>query len=76
MESHHIIPVERGSGTFSASVPRLPQHDLESPAFPPEALDITIDTLVAIARYRHGDLAVLLALSRRERDTLNALRVF
>lgn len=49
---------------------------LDSPALPPEALDITIDTLVAIARYRHGDLAVLLALSRRERDTIKALRVF
>ncbi len=49
---------------------------LESSALPPEALDITIDTLVAIAPYRHGDLAVLCALSRRERDTVNALRVF
>ena len=49
---------------------------LDPPALPPEALDITIDTLVAIARYRHGDLAVLRALSRRERDTVNTLRVF
>ncbi len=49
---------------------------LDAPALPPEALGITIDTLVAIARYRHGDLAVLLALSRRQRDTVNALRVF
>ncbi|MDQ2744017.1 MAG: maleylpyruvate isomerase N-terminal domain-containing protein [Chloroflexota bacterium] len=49
---------------------------LDSPTFPPEAIDITIDTLVGIARNRHGDRAVLLALSRRERDTVNALRVF
>jgi len=49
---------------------------LPSPYLPPDALDITIDTLLAIARYRHGDLAVLLALARRERDTISALRVF
>jgi len=49
---------------------------LDAPALPPEALDTTIDALVAIARDRHGDLAVLRALSRRERDTVNTLRVF
>ncbi len=48
---------------------------LDAQGLPTEALDITIATLVAIARYRHGDLAVLRALSRRERDTINALRV-
>jgi uncharacterized protein (TIGR03083 family) len=34
-----------------------------------------IDTLVAVARLRHGDLAVLRALTRRERDPLDALHV-
>ncbi len=49
---------------------------IDPPALPPAALRIAIGTLVEVARYRHGDLAVLRALSRRERDTLNALRVF
>jgi len=49
---------------------------LAPPALPAGALEITIDTLVDIARYRHGNLAVLRALSRHERDTANALRVF
>ena len=35
-----------------------------------------IDTLVELARMRHGDLAVLRALARRERDDIGALRVF
>ncbi len=34
-----------------------------------------IDTLVELARMRHGDLAVLRALARRERDNGSALRV-
>jgi hypothetical protein len=46
------------------------------PTLPPAALQIAISTLVDVARQRHGDLAVLRALSRRERDTLGALRVF
>ena len=36
---------------------------------------VTIDVLVGVARIRHGDLAVLRALARRERDTVEALRV-
>jgi uncharacterized protein (TIGR03083 family) len=48
----------------------------DTPALPDAALQIAVDTLVSVARYRHGDHAVLLALSRRERDTFNALRVF
>jgi hypothetical protein len=35
-----------------------------------------ISTLVQIARLRHGDMAVLRALTRRERDLVQALRVF
>jgi len=31
--------------------------------------------LVGVARIRHGDLAVLRALTRRERDQAQALRV-
>ena len=49
---------------------------LETPALPPDALHITIETLLKVARARHGELAVVRALARRERDTLQALRVF
>jgi len=31
--------------------------------------------LVGVARIRHGDMAVLRALARRERDPVQALRV-
>jgi hypothetical protein len=46
----------------------------------PPALSFTssglvISTLVDIARLRHGDAAVVRALTRRERDTVEALRV-
>ena len=34
-----------------------------------------IDVLVGVARIRHGDMAVLRALARRERDQVQALRV-
>ncbi len=42
---------------------------------PEAALGIAIDVLVAAARERHGDQAVLHALARRERDINHALRV-
>ena len=42
---------------------------------PPGAVAAAIDLLVSAARSRHGDLAVLHALSRRERDDVEALRV-
>ncbi|MFI0983334.1 maleylpyruvate isomerase N-terminal domain-containing protein [Streptomyces sp. NPDC021093] len=42
---------------------------------PDAALSIAVDVLVAAARDRHGDQAVLHALARRERDTTDALRV-
>lgn len=45
------------------------------PDLPPEALRLSIDTLVEVARLKHGDLAVLRALTRRERDQVRALRV-
>jgi len=41
----------------------------------PETGKIAIDALVDVARIRHGDLAVLRALARRERDPVEALRV-
>jgi hypothetical protein len=48
---------------------------LETPAFPDGAIDLAVGTLVDVARFRHGDLAVLRALTRRERDAVSALRV-
>jgi Mycothiol maleylpyruvate isomerase N-terminal domain len=42
---------------------------------PDAALAIAVDVLVAAARNRHGDQAVLHALARRERDVDQALRV-
>jgi hypothetical protein len=50
--------------------------EVDTPQLPTAALDHAIDALVSTARHRHGDLSVLRALSRRERDELNALRVF
>lgn len=44
-------------------------------AAPPRAVAAAVDLLVDAARARHGDLAVLHALSRRERDDAQALRV-
>jgi hypothetical protein len=38
-------------------------------------LDVAIATLIDVAALRHGDLAVLRALVRRERDPDDALRV-
>ena len=49
---------------------------LETPALPGDAYEATIRTLVDIGRARHGDLAVVRALARRERDDVEALRVF
>jgi hypothetical protein len=49
---------------------------IDPPTVPADALDSAIDALVETARHRHGDLQVLRALTRRERDEVNALRVF
>ena len=48
---------------------------LDTPEFPPVAAGLAIDALVGVALLRHGDLAVLRALTRRERDDVEALRV-
>ena len=45
------------------------------PEFPREAYDISIATLIDIARRFRGDLAVVRAMTRRERDDVDALRV-
>ena len=47
-----------------------------TPPADPRAAGMAIGHLVEVARLRHGDRAVLTALSRRERDDLEALRVF
>jgi hypothetical protein len=49
--------------------------EITPPAQPPAATGLVIDTLVAVARIRHGDAATVRALTRRERDTVDALRV-
>jgi hypothetical protein len=46
------------------------------PRLDPAATGLVIETLIAVARERHGDTAVLSALTRRERDAIDALRVF
>ena len=48
---------------------------VEPPPLPSAATGLVIGTLVEVARLRHGDVAVVRALSRRERDTVEALRV-
>lgn len=47
----------------------------ETPTMPPLAMDLATEALVDTARVRHGDVAVMRALTRRERDSLEALRV-
>ena len=49
---------------------------MEPPEFPQLAWDLTFDHFMEVARLRHGDNAVLMALSRRERDAAEALRIF
>lgn len=48
---------------------------LPVPTLPTAALDAAIEVLVSIAVSRHGHLPVLRALGRRERDSIDALRV-
>lgn len=49
---------------------------MAEPSLPADAVDVTIRTAVDIARIRHGDLDVLRALSRRERQSPDILCVF
>jgi hypothetical protein len=48
---------------------------LSAPSLPDEARADAIRTLVSAAQERYGDVAVLHALTRRERDDLDALHV-
>ena len=43
---------------------------------PTEAITIATDVVVAAARRRHGDLALLRGMTRRERDEIEATRLF
>lgn len=49
--------------------------DADVPGLPDGAYDAAISCLVSVARLRKGDPAVIRALARRERDTVEALRV-
>ncbi|HEX5119319.1 MAG TPA: maleylpyruvate isomerase N-terminal domain-containing protein [Pseudonocardiaceae bacterium] len=44
--------------------------DIETPELPPPAADLVLTTLVRVAAVHHGPVAVLRALSRRERAVL------
>jgi hypothetical protein len=48
---------------------------IPTPAMPSFAMTVTINELIEIARAHRSDLAVVRALARRERDSINALRV-
>jgi hypothetical protein len=48
---------------------------LSDPELPQEARELVIEVLLGAARRRHGDLAVIRAFTRRERDSVQALRV-
>lgn len=49
--------------------------DVPLPRFDPAALQLVIDGMLDTARTRHGHIAVIRALARRERDPIDALRV-
>ena len=46
------------------------------PSIPARTLAVAVEVLVGAARLRSGDAAVLHALARRERDSIDALRIF
>lgn len=48
---------------------------LPTPDLDPGCWELLMNHLLATARHRHGDLAVLRAMARRERDDVEALRV-
>lgn len=50
--------------------------ELDPPDPPPDAAALAIEHLVDVGRLWYGDRAVLMALSRRERDEVDALRIF
>lgn len=48
----------------------------EAAPMPAEAASIAVSHLLEVARQRHGDMALVRAFTRRERDALEALQVF
>ena len=50
--------------------------EVDPPNFPQAAWDLALEHLLAVARTTHGERAVLMGFSRRERDPGEALRVF
>ena len=51
------------------------QPDVPPLELPAPASDVAIDVLVDVARIRHGRVAIIRGLARRERDDVEALRV-
>ncbi len=49
---------------------------IDAPEFDSAATGFVVDCLTTVARRKHGDLAVIRAMIRRERDQIEALRVF
>lgn len=64
-----VIELVVHADDLAASIDRSP------PPVPEAATGLVITTLVGVARRSHGDLAVVRALTRRERDHVAALRV-
>jgi hypothetical protein len=65
-----VVEVVVHSDDLAASV------SLPTPTFSQTTNDAVTDLFIAMCRRRHGDAAVLRAFTRRERDTVQALRVF
>jgi hypothetical protein len=49
---------------------------VETPEFDPLTMACVIGCMLAMVRARHGDIAVVRGLARRERDLIDALRAF
>jgi hypothetical protein len=49
---------------------------LDTPSFDPLTMACVIGCMLAMVRARHGDLAVMRGLARRERDQIEAIRAF
>jgi hypothetical protein len=65
-----VVEVVVHSDDLAASV------SLPSPTFSAEVGDAVISHFIDVCRRRHGDTAVVRAFTRRERDTVHALRMF
>jgi hypothetical protein len=49
---------------------------VETPEFDPLTMACAIGCMLAMVRARHGDIAVVRGLARRERDLIDAIRAF